>query len=174
MSHGLAICSFLASRSRKPGVDQTNMTSPSPPVFLPFYIVVVSHLVPRSSLAGLELLKVPVADLHVAVVLVEALREGLGGAGAVVVLRPRVLGRSSSLDLLGGRSRLGGAAAEEATDGVANGGADGDTTVVEDLVSSVLRRQGVLCSAAEDGRTYAAVLAIWPKSPGPWLTGAAC
>jgi hypothetical protein len=68
------------------------------------------------SLASLELLKVPVADLHVAAVLVEALCEALGGAGAVVVL---VVLLGSGLGLDG--SGFGGAAAEEAADGMADG-----------------------------------------------------
>ncbi|KAH7037119.1 coenzyme Q biosynthesis protein Coq4-domain-containing protein [Microdochium trichocladiopsis] len=47
----------------------------------------LSHLVRLGSLlAGLELLEVPVADLHVAVVVVHALCETGGGAGAVVLL----------------------------------------------------------------------------------------
>lgn len=70
-----------------------------------------------SSLAGLELLEVPVADLHVAAVLVEALCEVLGGAGTVVVLL-LLLGSGLGLD---GGSRFGRAAAEEATDGMADG-----------------------------------------------------
>lgn len=69
-----------------------------------------------SSLAGLELLKVPVADLHVAVVVVHALCKVLGGAGAVVV--GLLLGSGLGLD--GGGSGLGGAAGEEAADGVAD------------------------------------------------------
>lgn len=68
------------------------------------------------SLAGLELLEVPVADLHVAAVLVEALCEVLGGTSAVVVL---LLLLGSGLGLHGS-SGLGGAAAEEAADGVAD------------------------------------------------------
>lgn len=75
-------------------------------------------------LASLELLKVPVADLHVAAVLVEALCEVLGGAGAVVVLLV-LLGGGLGLDGSGG---LGGAAREEAADCVADGRADGDTS----------------------------------------------
>lgn len=86
-----------------------------------------------SSLAGLELLKVPVADRHVATLLVHALGEVLRGAGAVVrlalvlvvVVRVIVLllhGRSG-----GGLSRCRGAAAEHAADGVADGGAYCDT-----------------------------------------------
>lgn len=77
-------------------------------------------------LAGLELLEVPVADLHVAAVVVHALGEALRGAGAVVVLL-LVLGGLLGLHLLGGG--LGGAAGEEAADGVADGGANGDTAI---------------------------------------------
>lgn len=80
-----------------------------------------------SGLAGLELLEVPVADLHVAAVLIEALCEALGGTGAVVVL-VLLLGSGLGLD---GSSGLGGAAAEEATDGVADRRANGDTAVSE-------------------------------------------
>jgi hypothetical protein len=78
-----------------------------------------------SGLASLELLKVPVTDLHVAAVLVEALCEVLGGAGAVVVLLV-LLGSGLGLDGSGG---LGGAAGEEAADCVADGRADGDTAI---------------------------------------------
>lgn len=82
------------------------------------------------SLASLELLEVPVADLHVAVVLVHALSEGLGSTGAVVglvVVPGLFLGSGSSLD--GRRSSgLGGATAEETTDGMADGGTDSNTT----------------------------------------------
>jgi hypothetical protein len=84
-----------------------------------------------SSLAGLELLEVPVADLHVAAVLVEALCEVLGGTGAVVVLL-LLLGGGLGLD---GGSGLGGATAEEAADGVADGRANGDTAMSEKHVS---------------------------------------
>lgn len=77
-------------------------------------------------LAGLELLEVPVADLHVAAVVIQALGEALGGAGAVVELL-LLLGLLLGLELLG--RGLGGAAGEEAADGVADGGADGDTAV---------------------------------------------
>lgn len=56
-----------------------------------------------SSLAGLELLKVPVANLHVALVVVHALGESLRGAGAVVVAVLVLLGGSLGLDLLGSR-----------------------------------------------------------------------
>lgn len=76
-------------------------------------------------LAGLELLKVPVADLHVTAVVVHALGEALDRAGAVVVLLQLILGLLLSLDLM--RRGLRRAAAEETADGVADGGADSDT-----------------------------------------------
>lgn len=88
-------------------------------------------------MASLELLEVPVADLHVAAVFVQALGESLGGASAVVsilllllVILLLVLLGSLGLHGLGGRS-LFGRAAEETTDGVADGGADSDTTARE-------------------------------------------
>lgn len=77
-----------------------------------------------SSLAGLELLEVPVADLHVAALLVHALCELLGGAGAVVapLLGGRGLARGDGGVVLGrGLGGRGGAAAEHAANGVANG-----------------------------------------------------
>lgn len=97
--------------------------TPAPPTFS------LSLVLAGRSLAGLELLEVPVADLHVAAVLVEALCEVLGGAGAVVVLLLVLLGRGLGLDGSGG---FGGAAGEEAADCVADGGADGDTAVRDD------------------------------------------
>ena len=89
-----------------------------------------------SSLAGLELLKVPVADLHITLVVVHALRELRGGALAVAGVPLVVLG-GSGLGLdglgLGSGSRLGGAAGEEAADGVADGGTDRNTAVERKL-----------------------------------------
>lgn len=91
---------------------------------LPSHLVVLG-----SSLAGLELLKVPIADLHVAAVLVHARGELLGGALAVGGAPLVVLLRGSGLDLLLRRgSSLRGAAGEHAADGMANGGTDRDTT----------------------------------------------
>lgn len=106
-------------------------------LYNPHHQAVLTALVGlSSSLASLELLKVPVADLHVATVLVHALGELLGGSLAVVaplllLLRLLlVLIRCLRVVLLG--SRLGGAAArEEAADGVADGGANGNTTVAQ-------------------------------------------
>jgi hypothetical protein len=82
-----------------------------------FYLYVASQpsLLARSGLAGLELLKVPVADLHVSVVVVHALCEVLGNTRAVVLVPGLLLGSSLSLD---GSSGLGGAT-EHTTDGVA-------------------------------------------------------
>lgn len=54
-------------------------------------------LLAGSGLASLELLKVPVADLHVSVIVVQALCEVLGDAGAVVLVPGLLLG-SGGLD----------------------------------------------------------------------------
>jgi hypothetical protein len=80
-----------------------------------WYLVLLGSL-----LASLELLKVPVADLHVAVMVVHAFSEALGGTGAVVVGLVLVLARH--VGLLLGESLGGGraATAEEAADGVAD------------------------------------------------------
>lgn len=78
-------------------------------------------------LASLELLEVPVTDLHVAAVVVEALGEALSGAGAVVGAVVVVLLLGSGLDLLGSGLGSGGAATEEATEGMTDGRANGDT-----------------------------------------------
>lgn len=108
----------------------------------PFILLIVffSHFAPRQgslaglvrsggSLAGLELLEVPVADLHVAVVLVHALCEVLRGARAVVVVL--VLGGRGGGGSSGSRGGFRRAAGEEAADGVADRGADSDTTARE-------------------------------------------
>lgn len=94
----------------------TNGSSPSAPFC--FRRVTRNLVRGGGSLASLELLEVPVADLHVAVVVVHALGEVLGGNTAVVapLLLLLVVGRG--LGRLLGRS--GGAAAEEAADGVAD------------------------------------------------------
>jgi hypothetical protein len=87
-----------------------------------------------SSLASLELLKVPAADLHVTGVVVHALGK-VGGGDAAVVAPFAVVG------LLGldGRGGLGsrGAAREEAANGVADGRAD-CYTAVEGINVSIL------------------------------------
>lgn len=89
--------------------------------------IIASSLVGGSGgLAGLELLEVPVADLHVAAVVVHALGEALDGAGAVVVLLQLLLWLLLGLELLGRGLRR--AAAEETANGVADGRADSDTT----------------------------------------------
>lgn len=61
----------------------------------------------RGLLASLELLEIPVADLHVPVVVVHALREALGGAGAVRAVLGLVLAGGIRLlrGGLGGRTR---------------------------------------------------------------------
>ena len=78
-----------------------------------------------SSLAGLELLEVPAADLHVATLLIHALGELDGGALAVVVAELLLVLRGLRLDggLLGGF----GGAAKETAEGVADGRANSDT-----------------------------------------------
>lgn len=103
--------------------------------------------------------------------LVHALGEALGRLGAVVAPR-RVLG-GGGLSLDGRRGGLGGTATgEHASDGVADGGADGDTTVSFHTSLSVHYRffatQGPGAGRMGRGRkvekkkkkTYAAVLAI--------------
>jgi len=76
-----------------------------------------------------QLLHIPTADLHVARVLVHAVGELLGDAGAVVapllLARALVLRRNVVLLSLGGRTAT---AAEEAADCVADRGANGNTT----------------------------------------------
>lgn len=134
-----------------------------------------SHLVlPCCSLACLQLIQVPPANAHIAVLFIHALPEALDvvlacggrlllGVGVLTV----IVGSGCLLLLLLGRS-LGGATAEEAADGVTDGGAYRDTTVRYGIsecsrkVASYKERGGGL-------KTYAAVLAIWPKSPDPWL-----
>jgi hypothetical protein len=95
------------------------MPNVSFPIMKPssFYLYVVSQssLLARSGLAGLELLKVPVADLHVSVVVVHALCEVLGNTRAVVLVPGLLLGSGLGLD---GSSGLGGAT-EHATDSMA-------------------------------------------------------
>lgn len=88
----------------------------------------LGHLLAGSSLASLELLKVPIADLHVATVLIHAVGEALGSTSAVVGVPGLVLG-GLSLDGCSRRcgSGLGGAAGEEATDGVADRRTDSNT-----------------------------------------------
>ncbi|ROW10310.1 hypothetical protein VMCG_02123 [Cytospora schulzeri] len=80
-----------------------------------------------SRLAGLELLEVPAADAHVALVLVHAAGEALGGVGAVGAPLVVLLGGLGGG--LGGGGLGAGGAAEHAADGVADRGAYGDTTV---------------------------------------------
>ena len=92
-----------------------------------------------SSLARLELVKVPAADGKVALVLVHAAPEvgdvlcahtrglvlGVHGGLAVLVLGER---------LVDGRSGCAGAAAEPTADGVADGGTDCDTAVGREML----------------------------------------
>jgi hypothetical protein len=73
------------------------------------------RLLAGGGLASLELLKVPVANLHVSVVVVHALCKVLGDTGAVVLVPGLLLRSGLSLDGSGG---LGGTT-EQTTNGVA-------------------------------------------------------
>lgn len=104
------------------------------PFIFPFFfpLSAATSVLASGGLAGLELLEVPAADLHVARVVVHALGEVLRGARAVVapLALVRVLLVRLRVDLLrSGLGRRGGAAAEETADGVADGGAYRDTAV---------------------------------------------
>lgn len=96
-----------------------------------------SLVLASSSLTSLQLVHVPSTDGHVARVLVHAVREALGSHGAVRVLL--LVGVVVALLLLLGGSGLGvrglggTAAAKEAADGVADGGANGNTTACTDI-----------------------------------------
>lgn len=81
-----------------------------------FQLLIRPCLLTSGGLASLELLKIPVADLHVSVVLIHALCKVLGDAGAVVLVPGLLLGSGLGLD---GGSSLGGTAGEETADGVA-------------------------------------------------------
>lgn len=86
------------------------------PIMISSSIIRISQrLLARSSLASLELLKVPVADLHVSVVVIHALCKVLSDTGAVVLVPGLLLGGGLSLD---GSSGLGGAT-KHTTDGMA-------------------------------------------------------
>ena len=122
-----------------------------------------------SRLASLELVKVPATDGQVALVLVHAAAEvvdvGLADLGGLVAGRgvgAVVCRVGGSLALLLNRSRR--AATEEAANGVADGRADCDTTIVK---LSVWGPEKFGQSLRD--KTHAAVLAIWPKRPGPAL-----
>lgn len=99
-----------------------------------------------SSLARLELLEVPATDLHVSRVVVHALSEVLRRARAVVaplaLLTLTLLHLRVDLLRCGLCRRFGGAAAEEAADGVADGGAYCDTTI-RSCVSIVFGLEGL-------------------------------
>lgn len=126
-----------------------------------------------SLLARLELVKVPTADSQRALVLIHASSEvgnvGLASPWALVVLGLSigVVVSQRRLLLLGWSG--GAAAAEEATDGVTDGGSDCDTAGGCQYVAMV---------SEVEGRAYAAVLAIWPKRPEPpplcWACGGGC
>lgn len=119
-----------------------------------------------SSLASLELLKVPVADLHVATLLIHAPSEVLRRASAVIRLVLVVVVVGLVVLLLDGSSsgclgRCRRATAEHAANGMADGGAYCDTA--GQRISFWFERW-----ERDEAETYAAVLAIWPNRPGPW------
>jgi len=109
-------------------------------------ILSIHHLVLASStLAGLQLIKVPSTDLHVAVVLIQTLREGHGLVSTPIrASRVLVSLLSLSLDRLL-LCRCSRAATEEATDGVADGGADSDTTVKIVLAGARIQKYIACC-----------------------------
>jgi len=128
-----------------------------------------------SSLARLELVKVPAADGKVALVLVHAAPEvgdvlcanarglvlGVHGGLAVLGLGNRLVGR---------RSGCAGTTAEPTANGVTDGGTDCDTAMEGNMLAL-----GFQYERFQSVATYAAVLAIWPKRPLPPLAaGAAC
>jgi branched-subunit amino acid permease len=102
----------------------------------PLRIQVLTRILAGSSLAGLELLQVPPADLHVATIVVQALREALCRVGTVIaplLLLCLILLRLEGVLLLRSSS-LGAATTKHASDGMADGGTDGNAAV-EKLVS---------------------------------------
>lgn len=119
----------------------------------------------RSLLAGLQLVEVPAADVQITLVGVHARPElrdlVFAHAGRVVRGAVRGAGIAVGDGLLSGFLGWGRrAAGEPAADGVADGGADCDTAGKSMLACG--------CLGVWRGKlTYAAVLAIWPKRPGP-------
>lgn len=145
-----------------------------------------------------QLIQVPSADAHVTLVLIHTLAEvadisltggvlpsSVGGIALVqTVVHGLALGRSLLLGLSGGARAT---TAEHATDSVADGGTDSDTTKEERVLVKLCVSGRVPTMFPEDGRgmkrntagkeepvrgeivTYAAVEAIWPKRPGPAL-----
>ena len=125
-------------------IDHTSSISfPSP------HLPSLCLILPSSLLARLQLLHVPATDTHVALILIHAPREVLHIGHAGLVLRSAIRPRSSlilgavetvihglgvgilSLLLLGLGLGGGGTAAEEAADGVPDGGSYGDAAVEE-------------------------------------------
>lgn len=139
----------------------------SPPL-----IPTTSHLIlTRRGLTSLQLIQIPATDIQTPLVLVHACPETLDlvstdGRGGVVL--------HGSVGLFGGGLRCccgfgwggGAAAAEETAYGVADGGADCDAAVQISVLDRIwMCRGGVVM-------TYAAVLAICPNRPEPWLPAA--
>lgn len=92
----------------------------------------MSLVLASRSLARLQLLQIPPANLHIAILLVHARSELLGRTRAVVAPGAVLClgwGSCRGSGLLDGVVGGCGTTAEEAADGVADGGADGDTAV---------------------------------------------
>ena len=111
-----------------------------------------------------QLLQIPAANLHIALVLIQTLskllRIRLTAPRTPAILLGLVALRSYSVILWCLLSWSAGSATEEAADGMADRRAYCNTTVSFRLV------QIPEFSFWARG-TYAAVLAIWPKRPGP-------
>lgn len=137
-----------------------------------------------------QLIHIPPANGHVALVIIHALSErpnivlarrrlspAAGGAVALVETVVHLLGGGGWGCLL--RLSWGaGATAEETTEGMADGRADGDTAGCG-IAVSLFSRPTFSSHMAGHLRymycTYAAVEAIWPKRPDPalcWAGGA--
>jgi hypothetical protein len=129
----------------------------------------------RLKKATYQLLQIPAADLHVALILIQALSEllriRLTASRTPAVLLGLISLRRNSIILrclLGGSS---GTATEESADCVADRRAYCNTT-------KSFRQFPISESSYYRWSTYAAVLAICPKRPGPcdccWVGGACC
>ena len=133
-------------------------------------------------LTSLQLIQIPPTHGQIALVLVHAVSEtrhlALAHLRRLVGLVLRVLAVARLGEgLVGGGGGLLAAAAEPAADSVADGGAYCDAAVSHQTVSSYsFARPAPMAFLFDDTSisgirsiTYAAVLAICPNKPGPWL-----